>query len=73
MQCIVDGCERDARTRGLCENCYQLARYNVIGGKVSWEQLETMGLAIPSSRGIWGKSKFRRAFDEKIRETSNGE
>lgn len=48
MQCIVDGCNREAHTRGLCRRDYSSAHALIKSGKVhSWEYLEEIGAALP--------------------------
>ena len=64
MRCLIDGCEQEAKSRGLCTNCYQLARLQVRANKVTWEQLEQMGLAVSSTHAGDSMSKFQRALNK---------
>lgn len=64
-KCIIDGCERKARTRGLCQSCYQSALWAIKAGKATWESLEAAGFALPATRANGGgnPTPFRRAFE----------
>lgn len=64
-QCIIEGCERDSRTRGLCGTCYQSARNAIKAGKATWNELEAAGLALPrtSFGGGGNPTPFRKAFE----------
>lgn len=55
-KCLTPGCVEDARCRGLCKACYSTARLRVSSGLNSWEQLENVGLVLPS------KAPERTAF-----------
>ncbi len=44
-QCLAPGCERSPAHRGLCIPCYNRARSAVAQGTVTWERLESIGLA----------------------------
>ncbi len=48
--CLFPGCSRVAGARGLCVAHYQSARYLVIQGLVTWEQLVAQGKATSSKR-----------------------
>ena len=61
VECLVPGCTNEAKSRGLCGNCYTAARNAVKGGKTTWEKLEKAGLALASSRQ---ESAFAKAFGE---------
>ena len=71
MKCFIEGCERTAHSRGLCVNCYQLARNQVIAKKMTWEQLEKMGLAACLVHGDGAKSKFQQALSKKLETIEN--
>jgi len=45
MQCLISGCSRDSKSRGLCVNCYQAAKRTVKKGTATWEALIAAGLA----------------------------
>ena len=67
--CLIEGCECKSKSRGLCGNCYQAARNKVKSGVVTWEQLENIGLAKPSTHGAGpGNSTFGKAFHLKADE-----
>jgi hypothetical protein len=59
MNCIIEGCDRRARTRGLCTKCYQGALYAVRTGKTTWPALVSSGLALELSDRT---SPFSEAF-----------
>jgi len=61
VECLIDGCEREVKARGLCACCYQVARSMVAAGKTTWEVLETRGLALPSKTMPEG-GRFAMAF-----------
>ena len=61
VECLVPGCKNEAKSRGLCGNCYTAARNAVAHEKTSWEALEEAGLALPSSRE---QSAFAAAFEK---------
>lgn len=63
-RCLIDGCERDAKTRGLCANCYAAAFREVKSedNDLTWERLEALGLA-NSARRIRRKSAFMDALE----------
>jgi hypothetical protein len=42
-KCLYPLCEKSATGRGLCQGHYNLATKLVKGGRVTWEQLESMG------------------------------
>jgi len=57
---MIEGCDRKVRARGLCHSCYLTAQAQVKSGRVSWRQLEKLGLCA-SKRG---PNPFIRAFQE---------
>ena len=64
ITCITRKCDREQRSRGLCERCYINAHGLILGGRTTWEELEKMKLALPSTR--IKKSKFRETFFTKF-------
>ena len=46
--CIVAGCDRPARARGVCMHCYHVVHRAVAAGKLTWEQAEQKSLVLPS-------------------------
>lgn len=60
--CMIEGCERQVRVRGLCLQCYQSAFVHVKAGRTSWEQLEAAGLALPAR--AYRRSPFVIAFNK---------
>jgi len=64
--CLIEGCERKAKTRGLCDPCYQAALTAVKKRQVTWDQLIDMGLAKPATKvSIAGAGAFAAALAEK--------
>jgi len=61
MKCVIRGCSRPAKRRGLCLPCYQAAGRLVREGRKSWAALEKRGLAKPLVDGKGGKTPFTRA------------
>jgi hypothetical protein len=49
--CMVPGCERPAKTRGLCDSHYQSARNSINNGKTTWEELVRLELSKDVSSG----------------------
>ena len=50
-KCLRPGCEREAKTRELCQSCYQGAHRLVKTGETTWEKLEKAGKARPKKGG----------------------
>lgn len=72
-RCLV--CDNVASSRGLCSSCYQSAAGVVKSGKVTWEQLETLGLAnAPTRSGRGSKSAIVQAMEDNglIQAEANG-
>jgi hypothetical protein len=65
-QCLIEGCDRAAKSRGLCKSCYQAARAAVKAGKVSWDQLVLAGLAKETAPSKGQQSRFAAAMEKKI-------
>ncbi len=62
MQCMIEGCDRDAQLRGLCRNCYAAARRRVQSGKTTWKALKDAGLCV--EKAVVGRAgAFRAAFE----------
>ena len=45
--CLVPGCGREAKTRGVCPRCATAARKAIKDGKTTWADLERFGLPKP--------------------------
>lgn len=58
--CMVPGCDRPAKVRGLCQKCHASAVYAIKTGKTTWLNLERAGLCKPVSRG---RSNFAAALE----------
>ena len=59
--CIVNGCGKESATRGLCPNCYQGARQEILSKNHTWEGLAALGLAAAKRKK---QSKFAIALLE---------
>tara|TARA_R100000008_G_C3532435_1_gene140028 strand:- start:416 stop:778 length:363 start_codon:yes stop_codon:yes gene_type:complete len=46
--CLVPGCETEAKTRGLCSTHYMYAHRLVTRGQTTWPELERQGKCLPS-------------------------
>ena len=55
--CLVPGCGRESKIRGLCGRCGTSARGQIRKGKTTWQQLESLGLAKPAKAGAFGHEK----------------
>ncbi len=64
-KCCIEGCEKLAVTKGLCQPCYEMALVVVNSGITTWEELHGMGLCISKKEGFKVKSKFMLAFAKK--------
>jgi hypothetical protein len=65
--CMLDGCNGKHRGRGLCEPCYQAAKYLVDTNQETWPSLVSQGLAAPVKKK---PSKLRRAVLSKRKSVS---
>jgi len=62
-KCLVNKCEREACSRGLCMACFVSAKRYVKSGKITEEKLINRGLILPSkTKG--GISPLRAALQE---------
>lgn len=52
--CVVPGCGREAKIRGLCGRCCTAARAQIRKNKTTWAKLEELGLAIPPKKAAFG-------------------
>lgn len=52
QKCIVPGCEREARTRGVCAACYGSHRIAVGRGETTWDELAKAGLVLPERTAV---------------------
>lgn len=62
MKCIVEICENKILARGLCRKCYDAASNLVNTTKLTWEYLESVGLA---------KNKNKSNFTKQLKKTKN--
>lgn len=58
-KCIIAGCEREEKARGLCGSCYRMAQARVIAEETTWDTLVRRGLAKDART-----SPFTRAFSK---------
>ncbi len=66
-KCLTSYCDRAAKSRGLCERCYQLARYAVSKGRTTWQELEDKGFISPGKKPC----PFTVAFNAVIEREEN--
>ena len=69
-QCIAGDGKR-VHARGLCTGCYQEAKTRVNAGEVTWDKLESLGLAKPSA-GRGSSTAFAKKFEEKTKRNGGG-
>ena len=60
--CLICKTESKYLVRGLCHKCYQNAFRCVDEGRKTWEQLESIGAALPSRRVRTSKSSAFNSF-----------
>ena len=48
--CLIPACKKWARVRGLCPECYKVARRLIGEGKASWEELVKAGCALEAGK-----------------------
>ena len=56
--CLIPKCKYDLFARGLCKSHFNQAYHKVSRGKMTWEQLEEVGFALPK------RKKNRRTREE---------
>lgn len=68
--CLIPGCGREAKCRGLCHLCYQAATKRVQRGTTTWDWLVEHGLALDAKRPTRGyfASAFRNANESQFTE-----
>jgi hypothetical protein len=66
--CLVPGCGREAKIRGLCGRCATAARAQIKKGKTTWADLEKLGLATPPRVTFGGGEQgvFAKAFKNAV-------
>ena len=47
-KCLTEGCERLARTRGVCNRCYSRLWTLIKNGSTTFESIEIAGRILPS-------------------------
>lgn len=67
--CLISGCGELPKSRGLCGQHYAIARGRVKSGKLSWGQLEILGLSMPVS--VSQSGRFVSEFDEALSKAQN--
>jgi hypothetical protein len=60
-RCLVTGCKKGVKSRGLCACHYQSAENSVKAGKASWEELVRLGVALEARKLSNGFSEFLEA------------
>lgn len=69
--CLVPGCGREAKIRGLCGRCCTAARAQIKKGKTTWAKLEELGLAAEPKKAAFGAGEpgvFAKALAAKLGE-----
>lgn len=67
MKCLIKSCDREVKTRGICNSCYQTGKQLVTTGRTNWAELETAGLCLPSKRKPYEKGVFMVEFLAKVK------
>ena len=49
MNCLRDVCDLEVYSRGLCQHHYHQCRYAIATKQTNWNELETLGLALPKN------------------------
>ena len=57
LRCVVPGCSRPPRARGVCATCYASHRRAVAAGESTWELIEQAGLILPERKGIAARAR----------------
>lgn len=70
--CLVKGCKKDAKSRGLCAGHYQSAENTVKTGKATWAELEKLGVALAPTKLSNGFSEFLAAKRAGVKAGKNG-
>jgi len=65
-KCLLDFCEREATSRGLCNTHYNWVRERVARGQYSWEELESLGMVQPPRVDV--QSEMKKKFDALVSE-----
>jgi hypothetical protein len=66
-KCMVPGCDRPLKLRGLCWACYQSAARLIRLGRESWESLTAKELAIQSEKKF--RAPLMQAYKKKVRKS----
>lgn len=59
--CITEGCAKERKWKGLCSSCYGQARKIIDQYKVTWDDLEQMGMIIADDKPFVAAFKRKRA------------
>jgi len=70
--CLVPGCGREAKIRGLCGRCSTAARAQIKKGKTTWADLEGLGLATPPKKSAFGTGE-QGVFAKALKNALGGE
>lgn len=67
--CIIEGCEKTQKTRGLCKSCYVSAHRALARGEVpSWLFLEENGLSLPVANPAAKTTLFNQRLKQLMRD-----
>lgn len=65
--CLIEGCRKPAKNRGLCGACSKLAHKAVRNSAVTWEELETYGLARAPRMPLFERQLAKKQAEKKLR------
>jgi len=68
MFCLVEGCDRQAVSRGVCARCYRVCAQRVRRGKATWEELVQLGIVTESKHKNAGRSGIVTQMIERRRQ-----
>lgn len=66
VKCLISGCDKEARWKGLCSACYGQAKQLIDATETTWEELAALGLAIIPDKPF--VAAFKAARSKKIAE-----
>jgi hypothetical protein len=65
--CIIEGCGKIAKWKGLCGSCYYAAKQAVAKNEYTWAELAKMGLAIEEEKPF--ERALRLAREKKLKDS----
>lgn len=61
-KCLIPGCKRPPKTRGLCTSCYATATKMKLRNETTFDELQTLGLMLSPAAGRPESNPLRMAF-----------